>query len=246
MEDHHTLLLADEHAAHRQRLADRLAADGYTVTQAATRAAAAQQLLTTRADVLIVGDLRPLTAPAAFVAALRAGELAPAVRDVPVIVLTTDPRELALLQCFAAGADDFQPRWVAYPELRARIASVLSRAHARARPPLRWAFGPLTIDIDARQASWRDRRLPLSNMEFALLAQLASDPTRVHHKDDLLRDVWGFQAPAKTRTVEAHAYRLRRKLIAVGADGWVVTRHGLGYQLVDTASAAAVGPPTAV
>jgi DNA-binding response OmpR family regulator len=51
-----------------------------------------------------------------------------------------------------------------------------------------------------------------------LLAHLAADPVRVFTKDELLRDVWGFRLPARTRTVDSHTCRLRRKLAAT-ADG---------------------------
>jgi DNA-binding response OmpR family regulator len=245
MEHGYTLLLADDHAAHRQRLADRLAADGYAVEQAATEAVAAQRLAAVRPDALIVADLPPPMTTAAFIAALRAGHVAATARQVPVIVLTSEPRDLSLLQCFNAGADDLQARWIAYPELRARIAALLSRACAREAHRRTWAVGPLAVDLDARLASWHGRTIPLTNLEFALLAKLASNPTRVQGKDELLRDVWGFQTPAKTRTVDVHARRLRTKLAAAGATGWVVTRHGLGYQLLNDDSAAVDGPLTA-
>jgi len=58
-------------------------------------------------------------------------------------------------------------------------------------------------------------------MEFSLLTTLASDPRRVFTKDELLRDVWGFRAPGRTRTVDSHACRLRRKLSEHGAQAVV-------------------------
>ena len=69
-------------------------------------------------------------------------------------------------------------------------------------------------------------------MEFSLLTTLASDPRRVFTKDELLRDVWGFQAPGRTRTVDSHACRLRRKLSDHGAQA-VVNVWGVGYRFSD-------------
>jgi DNA-binding winged helix-turn-helix (wHTH) protein len=64
----------------------------------------------------------------------------------------------------------------------------------------------------------------------------------VFTKRELLRDVWGYRAEAATRTLDAHACRLRRKLEQVGAAGYVVNRRGVGYRLVDRPqSAAATG-----
>ena len=54
--------------------------------------------------------------------------------------------------------------------------------------------------------------MKLANKEFALLRALASEPRRVFTKDELLRDVWGFRPEGRTRTLDSHASRLRRKL----------------------------------
>jgi DNA-binding response OmpR family regulator len=78
----------------------------------------------------------------------------------------------------------------------------------------------------------RGRRLDLSAKEFALLRMLASAPTRVFTKDELLRDVWGFRAVGSTRTLDSHACRLRQKLREDG-DEFVVNVWGVGYRLVD-------------
>ena len=78
----------------------------------------------------------------------------------------------------------------------------------------------------------RGRRLELSQKEFALLKALATDPTRVCTKEELLRDVWGFRAMGSTRTLDSHACRLRQKL---GRDGdrFVINVWGVGYRLID-------------
>jgi DNA-binding response OmpR family regulator len=75
-----------------------------------------------------------------------------------------------------------------------------------------------------------DRDVALSAKEFALLHALARHPTRVFSKAELLRDVWGYLAMGATRTVDAHACRLRKKL---GGPRWVVSVRGVGYRLVD-------------
>jgi DNA-binding response OmpR family regulator len=72
----------------------------------------------------------------------------------------------------------------------------------------------------------------LSNKEFSLLHKLASDPTRVFLKHDLLREVWGFQVLVATRTLDAHASRLRRKLRGTSRQ-FVITVRGVGYRLTE-------------
>jgi signal transduction histidine kinase len=72
----------------------------------------------------------------------------------------------------------------------------------------------------------------LSQKEFALARTLASDPTRVFTKDELLRTIWGFRTLGSTRTLDSHACRLRHKLGRAG-DRFVVNVWGVGYRLVD-------------
>ncbi|MGB2953111.1 MAG: winged helix-turn-helix domain-containing protein, partial [Gaiellaceae bacterium] len=77
----------------------------------------------------------------------------------------------------------------------------------------------------------------LAAKEYELLLKLASDPQRVFTKEELLRDVWGFRSLGRTRTLDSHASRLRRKLGQAGADACVLNVWGVGYRLLDGASA---------
>ncbi len=117
-----------------------------------------------------------------------------------------------------------------YPELRARIGAVLRRRDERRDGPLR--VGELVVD-PARRRTWLGQRpIELSAKEFSLLRVLAADPHRVFTKRELLGQVWGYRTPAKTRTLDSHASRLRRKLDP--DDGrFVINCWGVGYRLLD-------------
>ena len=78
----------------------------------------------------------------------------------------------------------------------------------------------------------RGERIELSQKEFSLLRTLASQPTKVWTKEELLRTVWGFRSPGATRTLDSHACRLRQKLGTQG-DRFVINMWGVGYRLVD-------------
>jgi DNA-binding response OmpR family regulator len=73
----------------------------------------------------------------------------------------------------------------------------------------------------------------LAGKEYQLLLKLMSEPARVFTKEELLREVWGFRSLGRTRTLDSHASRLRRKLAAVGAGRFVLNVWGVGYRLVD-------------
>jgi len=140
--------------------------------------------------------------------------------DTPVIVLSAAASELARVRLLERGADDVIATPFSYLELRARIAAVLRRTAPR-RPQAVLNAGPLRVDVHQRTVRVGQRPVQLSAVEYRLLCQLASEPSRVFTRAELLRDVWGFQAPARTRTVDSHASRLRRKLTQAGGTGLV-------------------------
>ena len=76
-------------------------------------------------------------------------------------------------------------------------------------------------------------KLKLAHKEFGLLAVLAAKPDRVFTKEELLKSIWDYRGEEKTRTLDSHASRLRRKLAAAGAAGMVINCWGVGYRLWD-------------
>lgn len=115
-------------------------------------------------------------------------------------------------------------------ELLSRVRTLLRGS----RRPERLVAGDVVVDPASRTASVRGLPVPLAAKEFDLLARLASDPTRVFTKDQLLREVWQIPSGCRTRTVDSHASRLRRKLSAAGGR-YVVNVWGVGYKLVEEA-----------
>jgi DNA-binding response OmpR family regulator len=115
--------------------------------------------------------------------------------------------------------------------LRGRIQALLRRS--RTKPgTARLRIGSLELDPVARQVRVGGRPVSLAKKEFALLRALATEPTRVFTREELLRGVWGYQSLGATRTLDSHASRLRRKL-SVGGAAFVVNVWGVGYRLVD-------------
>ena len=121
-----------------------------------------------------------------------------------------------------------------YEELLARMRAVLRRSGG----PRRTALGvrDLTIDLASRTVRVAGERIQLSAREYDLLVALAEDPERVFEKEELLRDVWGFRSLGRTRTLDSHASRLRRKLNLNGEPTYVVNVWGVGYRLVTSAA----------
>ena len=150
----------------------------------------------------------------------------------PVIVLgPAEARPDERVRAFRRGCDDYLARPFHYDELVERMRAVLRRAGTTGST--RIVAGPLVIDRRARLVTVRGTRIDLSQKEYELLLQLATDPERVFTKDELLRDVWGFRARSRTRTLDAHASRLRRKLRAADPVAPLVENEwGVGYRLL--------------
>ena len=148
----------------------------------------------------------------------------------PVVVLSGRGAPADRVRGLAEGADDYLVKPFHVEELVARIRAVLRRRSRRREGPLR--VGDLHLDPVTREVHVAGRRVELANKEFVLLRTLASDPTRVFSKQELLRDVWGFKSLGKTRTLDSHASRLRRKLDPEGGR-FIVNIWGVGYRLVE-------------
>jgi DNA-binding response OmpR family regulator len=201
------LLLADREPATRTLLERHLHRDGFELVAASGR----------RPDLVLVSDEAQLER--------WRGEA-------PVIVLGRVAAEpLERVRAFRRGCDDYVPRPFNYDELVERIRAVLRRVTPPEPEVL--VAGPIEVDLHARVVRVHGTPLVLSQKEYGLLARLASEPRRVFTKEELLRDVWDYQAQVRTRTLDSHASRLRRKLGAVDPETpFVENVWGVGYRLL--------------
>jgi DNA-binding response OmpR family regulator len=219
------VLVAEPESETREYLGRHLRDDGFDVLDAARRSDVLELAERSRPDVVLLAELD-------LCLRLRRGEPGRSWdRNVPVIVLapTSDPVER--VRALDRGADDVIGRPFAYEELLARIRALLRRSTTSTAEVL--DADELRIDRRTRRVTVRETRVPLSAKEFELLAWLAAEPYRVFTKDELLREVWGFRAQGRTRTLESHASRLRKKLRVAGGDHFVVNVWGVGYRLLE-------------
>jgi DNA-binding response OmpR family regulator len=220
------VLLAEPQAEWRGKLERHLREEGFDVIGAGWSSQALDLAERHSPDVVVTGE-------ADLCQRLREGEPGRRWdRNVPVIVLSgpgADPA--ARVRAFERGADDVVERDLTL-ELLARLRALLRRATFGQADVLE--VGDVVVDHRSRQVRVRDVPVPLAGREFALAAKLASEPRRVFTKEELLKDVWGFRSSARTRTVDSHASRLRRKLRGAGCgDEVVVNVWGIGYRLLE-------------
>jgi DNA-binding response OmpR family regulator len=233
VDEQRQILVVEDDEATRAFLLENLAADGYRVAGASSAGEGVRGIEVRRPSLVIL-DL-----------ALEGGsglDLLDRVRhadglasridpDLPVIVLSGRVAEADRVRSFARGADDHVCKPFLYAELLGRVRAVLRRAEGRRRQGL-LRVGELTVDPSTRAVRLAGKKIELAAKEFALLHALAEEPTRVYGKNELLRDVWGFQSLGRTRTLDAHACRLRKKLTP-SSRPWVVNVRGVGYKLTE-------------
>lgn len=223
-----TVVVCEDDDTTRELLCDHLTADRYRALPAPSASDALRLCGYNHPDLMVLDLGLPDASGIDVLREIRRAEdrFDP---DLPVLVLSGRCSEADRLRGFEAGADDFVSKPFHYPELVARVAAVLRRRQRHRAGPVQ--VGELTVDPVTRRVRVGDREVQLANKEFALLRTLASEPHRVFTKQELLRDVWGFRSMGRTRTLDSHASRLRRKLDPNGVR-YVFNCWGVGYRLL--------------
>jgi two-component system phosphate regulon response regulator PhoB len=229
-----TVLLVEHEGSVRKYLEQQLADDGFEVLAAERGGAALDLAEDAKPDLVLLDTLLPDASGFELCSRLREGEPGRRWnRDVPVIMVSARGDPVDRVRGFARGCDDYVVRPFVYDELVARMRAVLRRSTGPRHPRL--AVCDLEIDLASRVVTVSGEPVQLSAKEYELLVALAEDPERVFKKEELLRNVWGFRSLGRTRTLDSHASRLRRKLNAVGDTAYVLNVWGVGYRLVLTA-----------
>jgi two-component system response regulator MtrA len=149
--------------------------------------------------------------------------------SVPIVMLTARGDTLDIVEGLQAGADDYIVKPFKPKELVARILARLRRLEETANEVL--AIGDVIIDVGAHLVTRDAVPIPVTPLEFDLLAALAARPGYAFSREQLLADVWGYQHAGDTRLVNVHVQRLRGKVERDPENPEViVTVRGVGYR----------------
>ena len=148
--------------------------------------------------------------------------------SIPVIMLTARAAEMDRVLGLELGADDYVTKPFSPRELVIRIRKQLSRSRTGDEKGSHLRIGELQIDVPRHVVSVSAKVITLTATEFRLLEILGRRRGRVQSRDRLLQDVWGYENPIDSRTVDTHMRRLREKL--GDAAEQLETVRGVGYR----------------
>ena len=149
--------------------------------------------------------------------------------NIPVIMLTAKGEVFDKVLALELGADDYVVKPFDPKELMARVKAVSRRYTAPTTNEDLLKFNGLTIDIGAYEVIYKGNNVKLAPKELELLHFMASNPNKVFTREQLMYEVWGYDYPGDSRTVDVHIKRLREKI--KGGEGWEVqTVWGVGYK----------------
>src|SRR5262249_11865602 len=131
----------------------------------------------------------------------------------PVLMLTAKGETIDKVLGLKLGADDYLTKPFEVIELLARVEALLRRAPSTNGNSVEsFRFGDVSIDFKRAEVVKNKKRAELSAMEFKPLQFLIENRGTVHSRDELLDNVWGYDAMPSTRTVDVHIAWLRQKL----------------------------------
>ena len=212
------ILVFDDDASIRRMLDRTLAAEGYTVANAADGGAALAAVERSVPELVVLDVAMPGLDGLAVCRRLRARGL-----SVPVLLLTARDAVEDRVAGLDAGADDYLVKPFATEELLARVRALLRRGK---EPAELLAFGDLTLDPATREVRRGDRTIGLSAREADLLELLLHHARRVVPREQALSEIW--QDDAAPNIVDRYVSNLRRKL---GDPPLISTVRGTGFVL---------------
>ncbi|MGW2641647.1 response regulator transcription factor [Streptomyces sp. NPDC001348] len=217
------VLVVDDDPTVAEVVAGYLGRAGYTVDRADDGPTALTRAAAHRPDLVVLDLMLPGMDGLEVCRRLRAGG------PVPVIMLTARGDEDDRILGLEVGADDYVTKPFSPRELVLRVESVLRRTRPAVQPHTLTSAG-LTLDPAARRATKDGTELALTLREFDLLSFLLRNPGRAFAREDLMREVWGWDF-GDLSTVTVHVRRLRGKVEDDPARPRLIqTVWGVGYR----------------
>ncbi len=221
------VLVVEDEAPLAAMLSYNLEKAGFRVEEAVDGQEALTRIAEVRPDLVLLDWMLPVMSGIEVCRQIRRG---PAMRDLPVIMLTARAEERDAVRGLNTGADDYVTKPFSMDALLARMRALLRRTGSRQRRE-QLSFQDLTLDLISYRAQRNGRSLHLGPTEFRLLQFLLTHPRSVFSRERLLDAVWGADIHIEPRTVDVHIRRLRKAINGPGERDLVRTVRTAGYAL---------------
>jgi len=224
------ILIVEDEPQMLEGLKDNLEIEGFDVATASDGKAGLREILENTYDLALLDVMLPHMSGFDILKTAREKGV-----STPVIMLTAKGEEIDRVLGLELGADDYITKPFSLRELLARVTAVLRRSEAGpgGGAGSRMRLGDLEIDFSAYTASRAGTALEMTPREYEILKFLWQHRNRTVSRDQLLTNVWGYDEPVSTRTVDNFILRLRQKIEEDPAHPThIMTIHGTGYKLV--------------
>jgi two-component system alkaline phosphatase synthesis response regulator PhoP len=219
------ILLVEDEQALQMTLGDRLQSEGYVVDFATDGDQGLDKATRLPFDLIILDLMLPRRNGFDICRDIRLAGLA-----TPILMLTARGQTAEKVVGLKLGADDYVTKPFDTLELMARIEALLRRVPARTGLGIH-QFGSVRVDLRGTQVMREGKPDYLSAREFQLLRYFIDHQGVTLSRDEILREVWGYEVGAFTRTVDVHIASLRRKLEkSPKHPSLIVTMPGIGYR----------------
>jgi DNA-binding response OmpR family regulator len=219
-----TVLVVDDEPTLVATLKYNLEREGYRVLAAGDGDKAINLARAERPDLLILDLMLP------SVDGLEVCRILRREMSLPILMLTARVGEVDKVVGLEIGADDYVTKPFSTRELLARVRALLRRTSVLADEEL-LVSGDLRIDMKRREASLADQPVELKPKEMELLIYFMRNKGRAFTREQLLREVWGYDFYGDSRTVDVHVSWLRQKIEDVpGKPVRILTVRGVGYR----------------
>ena len=223
-----TLLVVDDDNLTREMVKAAFQEDGHRACSAATIAECRKALETGKPDIIVLDRGLPDGDGLQLCLNLKRD---PQFKTIPIIMLTGKSEVTDKILGLRFGADDYLTKPFDIEELRARVDALARRVYGNISSS--FTVRGITMDLKARAATFKDRRLELTNKEFDLLRIFMENPDAVLSREFLIASVWNNAELGNSKVVDVTVLNLRRKLGAAGNS--ICAVRSFGYKFLSAA-----------
>jgi len=223
------ILLVEDEAGLILTLTDRLQSEGFDVKSAADGEIGFSTALAESFDLIVLDVMLPKKNGLDVCRDLRRKNI-----TTPILMLTAKGETIDKVLGLKLGADDYLTKPFEMMELFARIEALLRRSPNTNQNSIeKFRFGAISVDFRRATVERENEFIELSALEFKLLQYFIEHRGEVLKRDELLDEVWGYDAMPSTRTVDVHIAWLRQKVEENPRyPQFIQTVHGFGYKFV--------------